>query len=98
MDSPKRAPDAMLSLKGATQEAFKEACASLENRALAGGPPNADQAVSEAPATEITVDAPLQARWSSLIIPNVCKARLPNKLMLGSYVKLMEWGCPSMTS
>ena len=59
MDSPERALDALPTLEGATQDASKEACASLEDGAPTGGPPNADQAVSEAPATERTIGPPL---------------------------------------
>ena len=84
----------------ATQDAFKEACASLEDRAPTGGPPNVDQVVSEAPSAETTIGPPLLARRSSLTTSNACKARLPDKLpdklVLGSYVKLMEWAHPSV--
>ena len=67
----------------------KEACASLEDGALTGGPPNTNQVVIEALFVEITVCLPLQARRSSLAISNARRARLPDRLVLGSYVKLM---------
>ena len=51
MDSPERASDALSALEGATQDASKKACALLEDEAQAEGPPNANQAVSEAPST-----------------------------------------------
>ena len=54
-DSLKRASDALLALEGATQEAPKEACASLEDGVLDRGPPDADRAVGEAP-FEIVVE------------------------------------------
>ena len=38
VDSPERASDALLALEGASQEASKEACASLENGVPTGGP------------------------------------------------------------
>ena len=59
-----------------------------------GGPPNTNQAVSEAPSTKTTIGLLLQARWSSLVIPNASMARLLDRLVLDSYVKLMEWGRP----
>ena len=68
----------------------------LEDRALVGGPPNVDQAVSEAPIAEITIGPPLQARRFSLEIPGSRRVRLPDRLMLGWYFKLMKWGRPSM--
>ena len=48
MDSPEQASDALSALEGVAQDASEEACASLEDGASAGGPPNANQAVSEA--------------------------------------------------
>ena len=42
MDSPERAIDALLALEGVAQDASKEAYASLEDGAPAGGPPNVD--------------------------------------------------------
>ena len=49
MDSLERASDALLALEGASQDAFKETCSSLEDKVLAGGPPNVDGVVGEAP-------------------------------------------------
>ena len=95
VDSPKRASDVVSALEGAAQDTSKEACASLEDGAPIGGPPNADQAVSEAPSIETNVSPPLQARRFSLAIPDACKARLLDRLVLGSYVKPMKWGRPS---
>ena len=96
MDSlEERASDALSALEGATHDASKKACASLENEALAGGPPNADQAIREAPFAETTIGPLLQDGRSNLVVPGARKARLPDRLMLGSYVKLMEWGHPS---
>ena len=95
MNSLERASDALPSLEGTAHEASKKACASLENEALAGGLPNVDQAVSEAPFAETTIGPLLQDGRSNLVIPGARKARLPDRLMLSSYVKLMEWGHPS---
>ena len=55
VDSPERAPNALLALEGAAQDYSKESCASLEDRALVRGPPNIDQAVSEAHDAETTI-------------------------------------------
>ena len=96
MDSPERASNALPALEGAAQDASREAYASQEDGALAEGPPNTYQVVSEAPSTETIVGPPLQARRSSLATFNALKARLPNRLVLGSYVKPMEWARPSM--
>ena len=42
VDSPERAFDASPTLEGVAQDAAKDACASLEDGALAEGLPNAD--------------------------------------------------------
>ena len=67
----------------------------LEYEAPTEGPPNTDQVISEAPSIETTVGPPLLARRSSLVIPSARRARLPDTLVLGLYVKPMEWGRPS---
>ena len=54
--------NALPALEGAAQNTSKEACVSLEDGALARGPPNTDQAVSEAPTAETTICFLLQAR------------------------------------
>ena len=96
VNSPEKAPDALPTLEGATQDAFKEACASLENEAPVERPPNIDKDVREALTAETTIGPLLQARRFSLTIPGTRRARLHDRLMLGSYVKMMEWGRPSM--
>ena len=68
----------------------------LEDGALIEGPPNVDEAVSKALTAETTIGPSLQARQSNLTIPDIGRVGLPNRLMLGSYVKPMEWGCPSV--
>ena len=82
----------LASLEGAAQYASREACASLEDGALAKGPPNTDQTVSEALAVEITIGPSPWDKRSNLTFPGAYRARLPDKLMLGSYVKPIEWG------
>ena len=59
MDSPERASDSEPASEGVAEDASKEVCASLEEGASAGGPLNADQAVSKAPSIEATVGLPL---------------------------------------
>ena len=84
MDSPERASNALPTLEGVAQDTSREDCASLEDGAQVGGPPNADQVVSEASSAETTVGSPLQARRSSLANFDARKARLPaDKLVLG---------------
>ena len=96
MDSLERALDALPVFEGAAQDASREACASLEDGDTTRRVPNANQVVSEAPVVETTLRPPLQARRSSFIIPDARKARLLDRLTLGSYVKPMKWGCPSV--
>ena len=96
MDSLERALDALPVFEGAAQDASREACASSEDGDTTRRVPNADQVVSEASIVETTLRSPLQARRSSFIIPDACRARLPDRLMLGSYVKPMKWGRPSV--
>ena len=64
MDSLERASDALPALEGATQEAPKEACASLENGVPTEGSSNADRVVGEAP-LEIVVELPFSARLAN---------------------------------
>ena len=91
VDSPERASGALPALEGATQDASRETCASLEDGASVEGPSNANQVVSEAPSIKIVVGPSLLARRSSLATFSARKARLPDSLVLGSYVKPMEW-------
>ena len=86
VNSPKRASNVLPALEGATQDASREACASLEDGAPAEGLPNIDRAVSEAPTTKTTISPPLQTRRP--------KVRLLDRLRQGSYVELMEWSRP----
>ena len=90
VDSPEGAPDALLTLEGAAQDASNEACASLGDRAPAGGPPNTDQVVREAHAAETTIGPPLQARRPNLAIPSAYRGRLLDRLILSLYVKLIK--------
>ena len=86
MDSPERASDALPALEGVDQDA----CASLKDGAPTRGPSNADQGAREAPSAERAIGSPLRARQSSLATSGTYKARLPDKLVLGSYVKPTE--------
>ena len=60
---------------------------------IAGGHPNDDQVV-RALSTETAVGSPFLARRSNLATSGACKIRLPDRLVLGSYVKPMEWARP----
>ena len=95
VDSLEQAFDALPALEGAAQDATRGACALLEDGAPTRGPPNADQAVREAPTSETTIGLLMQARRSNFTIPDARRARLPDRLIWGSYVKPMEWGRPS---
>ena len=65
--------------RGASQDASTEACASLEDGVLAGGPPNADGVVGEA-LLEIAVGLSFSTRLANA---GPHRPRLPNWLMLG---------------
>ena len=80
---------------GATQDASKEGCASLEDEISAEGPPSADKVVGEAPSAETAVGPLLPTRRSNLVIFDLRRLRGPNKLVLNSCVKLMKWNHPS---
>ena len=73
----------MSALEGVAQDIAKEACASLEDGAPTGGLPNTNRVVSETPTVETTIGLLLQTRQPKL--------RLSDRLMLGLYVKSMEW-------
>ena len=87
MDSLERALDALLALEGASQDASREACASLEDGVSVEGPSNAEGVVREAP-SEIAVGPSFSARIANA---SPCRPKLPNQLMLGTYVLLHEW-------
>ena len=72
----------MLALEGSSQDVSKEAYASLEDGVPAGGPPNVDGVVGEAP-SEIVVGSSFLARLAN---SGPRRPRLPDRLMLGSFV------------
>ena len=80
-----------MALEGASQDDSREACASLEDGVPAGGPPNAVGVVEEAP-LETIVRSSFSARLANA---SPRRLRLPDQLMLGSYVLSQEWDCPS---
>ena len=86
MDSPKRAFDALPALEGASYDASKEACASLEDGVSVRGPSNVDGVVGEAP-SKIAVGPSFLARLANA---DPYRPRLPDRLMLGSYVLPQE--------
>ena len=92
VDSPERASDALPALEGAAQEAHREACASLENGVLTGGPPNADRVVGETP-LEIATKLSFSTRLANA---DPRRPRGPDRLVLNSPVIPMKWEQPSM--
>ena len=64
----------MLVLEGASQEASREACASLEDGVPVEGPPNADGVVGEAP-SEIAIESSFYTRLAN---SGPRRPRLPN--------------------
>ena len=79
--------DTLPALKGAAQEAPKEARASLEDEVLDGGPSNADRVVVEA-LLEIVAEISFSSR-----IANVGPSRLKGvtRMVLNSPVIPMKW-------
>ena len=92
VDSPKRASNVLLTLEGASSDAYREACASLEDGVAIGGPPNADGVVREA-LSEIAIGLSFSARLAN-VGPH--RPRLPNWLVLDLYVLLQKWDHPSV--
>ena len=90
VDSPEQAPKGMLALGGSAQGALNDASAILEDRAPAGGSPNADQVLGEAH-SEVVTD---QAFLARLTIISLHKARMVDRIVLSSYVQSMEWDHP----
>ena len=68
--------------EGASHDASREACASLEDGVLARRPPNADGVVGEAP-LETVVEPSFLAKLANT---GPRRPRLSNQLILGSYV------------
>ena len=73
-----------------------EACASLEDGASAGEPPLEDEVANEALPAEEEGSSPPRAKWPSLALFRAWRTRPPDKLILGSYVKPLEWSHPSV--
>ena len=94
VDSPERTPSALLALEGDARGTSWEACASLENGALAGKPPLADKIAKEALLAEEAGGPPPRAKQPSLALSEARRTRPPNKVILGSYVKPLEWSSP----
>ena len=92
MDSPKRAPGGTLTLVGSAQGALTEACATLEGRAPVEGSLNANRAVGET-SSEAAVDPAFLAQLAKA---GPRKVRMPNRMVLSSYVQPMEWDHPSV--
>ena len=77
IDSLERALGALPALEGNARGASREACASLEDRALVKEPPLDDEVANEALHVD-EVGGPLpRARWPSLALSKARKTRLP---------------------
>ena len=93
MDSPERILEALSAIEGATRDASRNACTTLEDEISAGEFPLIDDAFIETSLVE-TIDALPQ--WAILAHFTVDGARRPpNRPVLNSYVKLMEWARPT---
>ena len=87
LDSLERAFDANSYLEGATQEASRETCASLESGSIAEGPPGADKVVGEAP-LRVVVGPLFLAR---LVMVDPRRPRGTDRLVLKAHVKPTTW-------
>ena len=86
MDSVERAPDALPTLEGASQDAPREAYAPLEDGVPTGGAPNSEEVVGEAP-SKIVVGPSFLTRLANV---GPRRPRMPNQLVLGWYVLLQK--------
>ena len=84
MDSPEQTSGALQALEGASPDSSREACPSLKDGVPTGGPPNADGIVGEAPSK--TAVGPSFSVKLENVSPH--RPRLPDQLMLGTYVLL----------
>ena len=77
-------------MEGASQDASREACVSLEDGVIAGGPPNAAGVEGKA-CSEIVVGSSFSTKLANA---GPRRPTLFDWLMLGSYVLPQEWDCP----
>ena len=91
VDSPERVSDALLALESTSQDTFREVCAFLEDGVPTGGPSNVVGVVGET-LLEIVVGLSFSSKLANA---SPHRLRLPERLMLGSYVLPQEWDCPS---
>ena len=91
LDYPKRASDAILAFEGTTQEASREACASLEDGGPIRGPLGANKVVGEAP-SEAVVGPSFPAR---LAMADPHRPRGLDRLVMDASIKPTMWDQPS---
>ena len=87
MDSLNRAFDAQPALEDAPQDTSKETCSPSEDGIPTGGSPSAEEVVVEAP-LKVAAALSFSAKLTSV---NPHKTRMPNWLLLSSYVPPQEW-------
>ena len=63
----------------------------LENGTSVGEPPLVDEVANETPPAEEAGGPPPRSRRPCLSLPGARRTRPPDKLILGSYVKSLEW-------
>ena len=96
MDSPKRAPRVPPALEGDALGASREAYAFLEDGAPSGELAFDGEVANEAlPIEEAGIPQP-RASQHSLKLSRAQRTRPPEKLILSSYVKSLEWSRPPM--
>ena len=90
MDSLERAPNVLSGLEGDAWGASREACSLLEDKVPTGEPPLDGEDAKEAlPAEEAGVLLPWASRHS-LALFGARRIRPLDKMILNSYVKLLE--------
>ena len=92
--SLKRAPYVLSALESDAQGVSWEACELLEDGALAEGPPLDGGVANEALPIEEVGGLPPQANRHSLTLYGARRTRPPDKMILNSYVKPLEWNHP----
>ena len=87
MDSLDRASDAQPALESAPQDAPREACALMEDGIPIGGSSGVEGVLAEAP-LEVAAAPSFLTRLASA---GPRRPRMPDRLLLSSYIPLREW-------
>ena len=92
MESLEQVVEAPSIVGGAAQHSSRKACSALEDETLAGELPGVAKAPVKASLTKAIGAPPLRAKKVWLVVHGA--QRPPDRLVLSSYVKPMEWARP----